>query len=377
MTRPEATGNHNGSRRAVTLTDVAIMAGVSQPTASRVLNGSARKPAPEIVDRVRQAAAELGYTPNAQAQALARASTGLVGLVVHDIADPYFSGVASGVQRAASDRNRQMLLAVSSRDPEIELQCIESFVAYRTEAIIMVGSRFDTPEGQQAADRVAALMLRYQRNGGRLVVIGQSILGASAVVPDNQAGAAALTDALVARAGLTEFVILAGPERLTTAQDRTAGFVAGLVAHGLTPRAIVHGEFTRDGGHESARQAIAERPPSRTHPMCLVAANDVIAVGAMTAVREAGLDIPGAVQVAGFDDIPTLRDVSPSLTTVRLPLEDMGRWAVELAIDEQTACSRPVSGEVVLRDSTALTTKRTRRANSPGADVVVTESPFR
>ena len=106
--------SHNEAGRAVTLTDVANRAGVSQPTASRVLNGSARKPAPGIVERVRQAADELGYTPNAQAQALGRSSTGLLGLV-YDIADPYFSAVASGVHRATSDRNRQMLLAVSSR----------------------------------------------------------------------------------------------------------------------------------------------------------------------------------------------------------------------------------------------------------------------
>src|SRR6476646_2990466 len=139
-------------RRAVTLTDVAVRAGVSQPTASRVLNGSLRKPAQHIVDAVRKAADELGYTPNAQAQALARASTGLLGLVVHDIADPYFSMVASGVQRAASARGRQMLLAVSSRDPDTELACVASFVAHRTEMIIVVGSRSTSPPALHAAE---------------------------------------------------------------------------------------------------------------------------------------------------------------------------------------------------------------------------------
>src|SRR5690349_15573756 len=93
---------------AVTLTDVARHAGVSQPTASRVLNGSSRKPAPDVVDAVRKAAAELGYIPNAQAQALARSSTGLLGLIVHDIADPYFSTIVSGVQESASAQHRQM-----------------------------------------------------------------------------------------------------------------------------------------------------------------------------------------------------------------------------------------------------------------------------
>src|SRR6478609_3630487 len=120
MTALEPTGEPP-PRRAVTLTDVAVRAGVSQPTASRVLNGSLRKPAQHIVDAVRKAADELGYSPNAQAQALARASTGLLGLVVHDVADPYFSAIVDGVQRAAVSRGRLVLLAVSSREPDLEL----------------------------------------------------------------------------------------------------------------------------------------------------------------------------------------------------------------------------------------------------------------
>jgi len=340
--------------RAVTLTDVAVLAGVSQPTASRVLNGSARTPSPQIAERVRRAAEELGYTPNAQAQALARANTGLLGLVVHDIADPYFSAVVSGVQRAATGVDRQVLLAVSSREPDIELRCIESFVAYRTEAIIMVGSRSTSPEAKAAADRLAPVMQRYRRNGGRLVTVGQELPGASAVVPDNRSASTALAHALVSEAGLREFVVLAGPEQLATAVDRTEGFLAGLAAHDVQPRAVLHGAFTRDGGYESAGEAIAAFAPSTARPVCLVAANDVMAVGAMSATRWSGRAIPGEVQIAGFDDIPTLRDVSPTLTTVRLPLEEIGEWAVALAVDDGPPQVREAFGEVLLRESTNL-----------------------
>lgn len=351
---PAAAGLPAGLRRPVTLTDVAVRAGVSQPTASRVLNGSKRTPAPEIVDRVRRAADELGYTPNAQAQALARASTGLIGLVVHDIADPYFSVLASGVQRAASVRRRQMLLAVSSRDPQTEVACIESFVAHRNEVIIVAGSRTTSPAGRRAAERLAGLVDRFQRNGGRLVAVGQPIPDASAIVPDNRAGARTLADALVVREGLREFVVLAGPAESVTAVDRTAGYLDGLAAHGVAPRAVVPGEFTRDGGYAAARQAIENLAPTADRPICLVAANDVMAMGAMTAVRAAGLAIPQVVQVAGFDDIPTLQDLSPSLTTVRLPLEEMGESAVRIGIDEPGVEVVTVSGEVMLRDSTRL-----------------------
>lgn len=339
---------------AVTLTDVARRAGVSQPTASRVLNGSTRTPAPHVVEAVRRAAEELGYVPNAQAQALARSATGLLGLLVHDIADPYFSAIASGVQRAAAGQRRQVMLAVTSRSPVQELAGVEAFMAHRTDAIVMVGSRWTTPEAAAVADRMNVVLTRYKVNGGRLTVIGQPIPGASAVVPDNEGAAAALADALVA-SGLRDFVVLGGPVGLLTATERVTGFTAALAEHGLRPRAVQHGEFTRDGGYAAARALVTDVLPADV-PHCVFAVNDVMAVGAMTALREAGLRIPEDAQVAGFDDIPTLRDHHPGLTTVRLPLQDMGEQAVALALGGNANRSRirKVSGQVVLRASTAV-----------------------
>jgi LacI family transcriptional regulator len=124
---------------------------------------------------------------------------------------------------------------------------------------------------------------------------------------------------------------------------------------------VLHAEFTRDGGYESARRAIAEFTPSADASVCFVAGNDVMAVGAMTAARDARLRIPLDVQVAGFDDIPTLRDLSPGLTTVRLPLQAMGESAVELALGGGEPRVKGVSGEVVLRESTAWASRRRGR----------------
>jgi LacI family transcriptional regulator len=338
-------------RRPVTLTDVAVRAGVSQPTASRVLNGSARTPAPATAERVRQAAEELGYTPNAQAQALSRATTGVLGLVVHDIADPYFSVIVSGIHQAAADRQRHVMLAVSSHDPDAERRCVEAFIAHRTDAIIMVGSRSTTAAAAAAAERLIAIVSRYTANGGRFTVVGQPFPGADAVVPDNRGGAAALAEALLSQ-GTRDFVLLSGPAGLQTAEERTAGFLGALDAHGVRPVAVRRGEFTRDGGHEAARAVIAEAVPGSRRPVCLVATNDVMAVGAMTAVREAGLRVPADIQVAGFDDIPTLRDVSPGLTTVQLPLKEMGEHAVQLALGQGSPQIVAIPATVVLRDST-------------------------
>jgi LacI family transcriptional regulator len=337
----------------VTLTDVALRAGVSQPTASRVLNGSTRRPSPAVVEAVRRAAEELGYISNAQAQALARSQTGLVGLVVHDIADPYFSTIAAGVQGEASERDRQVLLATTMRSTEQEIRAVNAFIGHRTDAIVLVGSRLNTDDGLRDQERLTGLLDRYRGLGGRVAVIGQALPGAHTIAPDNRAGAAALAKALIAEAS-REFVVLAGPPKLATAADRTAGFIRELRRAGIKPLALVPGEFTRDGGYEAAQQVIASLRPERRWGACVFAVNDVMALGAIAALRDAGLRTPRDVQVAGFDDIPTLRDHEPGLTTVALPLQEMGRRAIEMAlapdIGEQSVTR--VGGKVIMRAST-------------------------
>lgn len=337
----------------VTLKDVAAHAGVSQPTASRALNGSARTPAPHIVEAVRRAAEDLGYIPNAQAQALVRSSTGLIGLVVHDIADPYFSAIAAGAQAESEARGHQLMLAATHRDPERELAAVETLLARRVEAVLLTGSRRTTDEPDPVADKLSRTLGAFARDGGRVAVVGQALEHAHAIVPDNRRGAAELATALVAQAD-RDYVILSGPDDLATAADRTTGFVAGLAEAGTAPVAVLPGEFTRDGGYDATHAAIrgVELVPER--PLCIFAVNDVMAVGAMTALAEHGLRVPSDVQVCGFDDIPTLRDHTPGLTTVRLPLHDLGVRGVELALTapllERTV--EHVTGDVVLRAST-------------------------
>lgn len=343
----------------VTLTDVALRAGVSQPTASRVLNGSSRRPSPAVVEAVRRAAEELGYISNAQAQALARSQTGLVGLVVHDIADPYFSTIAAGVQGEASQRDRQVLLATTLRSTEQEIRAVNAFIGHRTDAIVLVGSRLHTDEGLRDQERLTGLLGRYRDLGGRITVIGQPLPGAHTIAPDNRAGAAALARALIEQAP-RPFVVLGGPPKLATAADRTAGFVRELRRAGIKPLAVVPGEFTRDGGYEAATQVIAELRPERRWGACVFAVNDVMALGAIAAFRDAGLRTPRDVQVAGFDDIPTLRDHDPALTTVALPLQEMGRRAIEMALAPDTGDQSVtrVTGRVILRASTKPPAKR-------------------
>jgi LacI family transcriptional regulator len=222
--------------------------------------------------------------------------------------------------------------------------------AQRARAVVLVGSRSDNTVARQA---LRAELDAFTRAGGRAACIGQDLLGVDTVAPDNRAGAEALARALAAL-GHKRFAVLAGPRSLLTVQDRARGFLDGLSAWSVPFDAslMVHGGLSRDGGYAAMSEILAAGEPL---PDCVFAVSDIMAVGALARLRAAGIDVPGDIALAGFDDIPTLRDVHPQLTTVRLPLETMGRMAASLLLDEPVDVARvlPISGEVILRESTS------------------------
>ncbi|MFI6595280.1 LacI family DNA-binding transcriptional regulator [Nonomuraea sp. NPDC050536] len=324
----------------VTLEDVAKQAGVSLATASRVLNGSTRQVGADLRARVERAADELGYRANVAAQALARGAGNVIGLVVHDLTDPYFAALADGAMRAAAGEGLLVMVGTTHRDPEQEIAYVATLNAQRVRAVLLAGSRVTDAE---VTARLRSELARYQAGGGRVACVGQDLLGVDTIAPANRAGAAALARAL-AELGHTRFAVLAGPPHLMTAADRCAGFVEAVEELGLPTPHVVHGPFDRDGGYQAAIET--------GDATCVFAVNDVMAVGALAAYRERGIRVPQDVSVAGFDDIATLRDQVPALTTVRLPLTDMGARALELALGEGEApVVEEITGEVVLRES--------------------------
>lgn len=332
----------------VTLSDVAREAGVSLATASRAINGSSRRVREDLRSRVVEAAGRLNYMANAQAQAMARGRTDVVGLVVHDIADPYFSAIAAGVMRLA-DRH-QLLVTINSTmgRPERELDYLAALRGQRGRAAILAGSRVADPALQEA---LAQEIEAFEASGGHVVVIGQQRLPVDTVAIGNRSGARALAEEL-AKQGLRRFAVLAGPRNLLTPRDRVNGFRDGLAHAGVPgPVAVVHGAFTRDGGYAAMTELLA----ADVGIDCVFAVADVMAVGAMAACRDHGLSLPEDMAVAGFDDIPTLRDIHPALTTVRLPLEEMGAAALDMALSATPGAAarrRQFKGKVVMRAST-------------------------
>ncbi|MBB2968405.1 substrate-binding domain-containing protein [Leifsonia aquatica] len=322
------------SENAPTLTDVAAHAGVSLATASRALNGSARKVNPELQDRVLASARTLGYSANVQAQAVARGTSNVVALVVGDIADPYFASISSGVVRVADERG--LIVTITATGPYSgpesmarEEAALDALRGQRPRAVVLAGSRV-AGAGTRVGDRE------------RVAVIGTGAADLRTVDVDNRGGAAALATQLLAL-GYEDFAVLAGPEELVTVRDRVDGF------RSVVPAArVVHAEFTRAGGHRAMSGLLA----AGDRPACVFAVSDVMAIGAMAALREAGI-APGAeVAVAGFDDIPLVADVTPALTSVALPLADIGARALELALADDPSPAVPVVAEVRLRAST-------------------------
>ena len=356
---------------ASTLAQVARLAGVSPATASRVLNGSARKPGPDVADRVRQAAASLGYVPNAQAQGLAKSTSGLIGLIVHDIADPYFAAIARGVQAAAREQGKMLLLATTGGTPADEHAAVTAFAARRADSIVIAGSRSSRPGDQKSNAELAAELDRYCRNGGRVGVLGHAIVGASAlegyhvVAVPNEELAAELAGTL-AQVHSGEFVIIGGPEGLLTSDDRIRGYQSGLAAAGLPPAGILRAGFDRTGGYE-AGTTLAKRIISARKGGGAPGRRSVAAVHLCRERRHGhrrrggtpreGLRIPRDALIAGFDDIETLRDFRPPLSTVRLPLEEIGRLAAlggtaGLGRSRRRERHAAIAGQVTLRRST-------------------------
>jgi LacI family transcriptional regulator len=337
------------SDRSATLLEVANLAGVSLATASRALNGSNRRVGDVLRERILEAARVLQYEPNAQAQAVARGRSNVVGLVVQDIADPYFSSIAAGVMNAAERHGLLVTLGSTMRSAQREIDYLAALRRQRGRAAILAGSRVVDPATLADLKREVAA---FEASGGQVIAVSQNLIGVDTIVLQNRAGGRALARELVAL-GYQRPAVLAGPRGLITARDRLHGYQDGFAEAGvkLSPDRLFHGPFTRDGGYEAMVTLISQK----LDVDCVLGVNDVMTVGAMAACRDHGLALPDDLALAGFDDIETLRDLSPALTTVRMPLELIGETAFEFVVTPNPRDKprvRRVSGEVIIREST-------------------------
>ncbi|SBS72224.1 LacI family DNA-binding transcriptional regulator [uncultured Microbacterium sp.] len=330
---------------STTLDDVAREAGVSLATASRVLNGSNRKVADSYRTRVEAAAERLGYSANLSAQATARGTSATIALLVADIADPYFGELASGVARGAEEAGLVVTISITERDPEREVRLVRALRGQRPRGVILAASR----TSREMAPELARELELVTAAGGRVVALGAGIPDVRNVVIDNRGGAEALGAALAAR-GYRAAVVLAAADGVVTSDVRLDGFTAGFTAGGGSAPRVYRGAFTRESGGDLMRQALADGVEPGT---VVFGISDVVAIGALSATRTAGREVGTDIALCGFDDIPTGRDVTPALTTVRVPLEEVGYAAFHAAVDDEWAQDADALRlEVLLRDST-------------------------
>ncbi|MFF9087914.1 LacI family DNA-binding transcriptional regulator [Streptomyces sp. NPDC014991] len=343
----------------VTLADVAARAQVSPATVSRVLNGN-YPVAASTRERVLRAVDELDYVLNGPASALAAATSDLVGILVNDIADPFFGIMAGAIQaeiggpggRAGGER--LAVVCNTGGSPERELTYLTLLQRQRAAAVVLTGGAV---EKAPHAAAVAAKLRKLADAGTRVVLCGRPPAPdakAIALTFDNRGGARALTDHLVGL-GHRRLGYIAGPQERTTTRHRLEGHRAALTAAGIEddPHRTVYGRYDRRSGYEATLELL-RRDPSLT---AVVAANDSVALGACAALRESGLRIPGDVSVAGFDDLPFSVDTVPALTTVRLPLAEAGARAGRVAMGREEPPPggiASVRGELMVRGSTGV-----------------------
>lgn len=323
---------------------------MSLATASRVLNGSDRVVGEELQKRVLAVAELAGYVSHGPAQALAKATTNIVGLVIHDVNDPYFAAIASGAMDVARAHDLLLLVASAPRDPGLEAEYVVRLRAQRARGIVLAGSGFTDPK---LAERVNRAVGSYTDSGGQVVFIGKhGVPDTDEVLPAHRSGAQKAASYLYKR-GHRKIGVITGPLGLATVNERLQGFKSGLAKLGITLEsdAIEEADFTRDGG-STATAALLDRHPDTT---AIFALNDLMAGGAYRALEAMGRRIPDDVSVIGFDDVAIAQDLSPALTTVNLPLTKIGAEAMQLVIDGNQGESRTVRipATLVERDSVA------------------------
>lgn len=326
------------------LADVAAAAGVSLATASRSLTGR-EGVSDAVAARVRETALSLGYVPNVHARSLAVGSTSGIGLIVHEIDDPYFAEIAGAVVHRAAESELMVQICHSGRDPETELRQLRSLIANRVRGVIIAGSGYVGPPGE-VDRRAAEVLARYGDNGGRVAVIGRHELDADAVLPANEAGGRAAAEHL-RQLGHRRVAVAAGPASLTTVEDRLAG-IRSVFGEAMV---VVRADFTGQGGRTATATVVAEHPDVTA----IMALNDAMAIGVLSELRDAGTAVPEAMSVVGFDDVSVASSLAPALTTVRLPMAEMGRAALAMVLEPPSAKPRRtrVDAELVVRASTA------------------------
>jgi DNA-binding LacI/PurR family transcriptional regulator len=346
FSKSEAPVAARGPRRSrpASIKDIARAAGVSHSTVSRALRDSPLVN-PRTAEAIRRIAQECGYRPSAAARSLVTQRTFTVGVVVTNISDPFVAGVVGGIEDASSERGFSVFLANSNADPDQEVRVVHSFEERRVDGIVVTSSRVGALYVPLLARREIPIVLLNNQHPSQF---------AHSVMIDNVAGSRDGTSHLLAL-GHRRIAYLGDRFGHQSDTERLEGYRAALARERIRvdPRLVVHGDGKPEGAIEPIRQLLG----LATRPTAIVCYNDMSALGAMRELRSAGLRVPDDVSLVGFDDLYISQYLEPPLTTIRQPMRQMGRLAMEtlvgLLAGVRSRRRVTVPGELIVRGSTA------------------------
>jgi LacI family transcriptional regulator len=335
----------NGKPDRLTIREVASLAGVSVTTVSRVLNGR-----PDVSQATRDAVLQhlraTNYSSNRSARALSSGRTGLIGLTAPNLHAEYFALIVSGASEALYEQDMRLVVCPTQHEHERELTLLDRLMHGTTDGAMLLLPTESTEE-----------LAKLRDDGFPFVVIDPRYAlpdGVPSVGAAHSAGAKAAVDHLIGL-GHTRIAAITGPSDWCANQFRLDGYRAALASAGVLPQPewIAASDFSIDGGFAAAREFLALSP----RPTAIFAFNDNMAIGALYAAREVGIAVPRALSIVGFDDVESASLVAPMLTTVRQPLQEMGRMAANLLtriMDGQTveALRVDIETRLVVREST-------------------------
>ncbi len=315
-----------------TIKDVARVAGVSVATVSRALNG-AENVLPDTRQRIVEVARELRYSPSGAARSLITRRTDTVGALLPDLHGEFFSELIRGIDQAARARGLHLLLS-SSHDDANEAAAALRAMNGRVDGLIVMSPHADDDFlAHNLPVNLPAVLLNS----------GVRDTGQRAFAVDNFGGARAMTEHLVA-SGRRRIAFLGGPQSNFEARERERGYRAGLAA-GSDPW-LLEGDFSEAGGQRAAAALLAL--PAAERPDAVFAANDIMAIGLLGALQAGGVRLPTDIALAGFDDIPIARYVSPALTTVHVPISALGSQALDALADALDRSQPPNTDATVM-----------------------------
>ena len=331
------------ARRNATLKDVALACGLSETTVSRYLNRSIKLPQ-ATTDRIDAAIMALHYRPNPHARSLSLGRSEAIGLVIPDIANPYFAHLAAAVEQAAAEFGLGLLLCPTLSQPQRELDYLGRLSRRHVDGLLFVTNNGDDPT-----------LAKGLRESTRVVLVDDDIDGATAptVMADSHKGGLLATAHLI-EMGHRRLAYVGGPPGLSSSRRRLGGFRAAIAETGgsATIAVEIQGAYSKDHGRFAADQLLAMEPM----PTAVFAASDEIVIGMLSVFKQRGVEIGSDISVVAFDDVGPLELFDPPLSAIRQPVTALGRRAVEVVLtlindDLHPRATELLPVELIIRNS--------------------------